>query len=485
MKDNMKRCAAALALLLSAWTGVQADGGRALHSVRVNSLDMFRQDGRMNVAFEMDFSGIDLGRNEQVIYTPVLISSDGSQVASFGSIVLNGRNASIIEERSPGRKVADAVQTLRRQNGAPQYAGYASSVPYSGWMDHSTLYMAEDLCGCGELENQDRVELASFDNTPAREPLLTFRVPQAEQEKVRQEKGSAFVDFPVGRFAIQPDYRNNRTELGKILQTIDVVRNDPNVEITGITIHGHASPEGRYAQNALLAQNRTKALTDYVRNLYDIPADAFTMESTAEDWEGLRALVAGSGMDRAQEILSIIDDGTLDADRKEETIRSRYPEAYAFMKTEWYPSLRRSDYVISYVARSFTAREAMEVMETSPGQVSLYEMFLAAQTLDADSESYNKAMELGVRTYPDEPAANYNAAVVAVRRGDYNAARTYLSKVPESAETLNVKGVLALKGGDLDAARRLFQQSADLGLSEAVTNIETVDRMNVLIKQNR
>jgi hypothetical protein len=42
----------------------------------------------------------------------------------------------------------------------------------------------------------------------------------------------------------------------------------------------------------MLATNRAKALTDYVRLLYQLPAEVFaTAEATPEDWEGLKAAV--------------------------------------------------------------------------------------------------------------------------------------------------------------------------------------------------
>ena len=486
MKEKMKILIPALAAILSGATGMAApDATPTLQAVKVRHLDLYRQGDRMHVSFELDLDDLALGRNGQAIYTPVLVNGDGTQSASFGKIVINGRNAHISEQRSPRLRVKDAAAAVVRRNGTQQQVNFSGTVPYSAWMDRSTLSLLEDLCGCGDLLSQDRKDLALFDNTPVPAAAVAFAEPQKEVSKAREERGSASIDFVANRTAIRPDYRNNRAEIAKIVSTIDKVRNDRNAEITGIEIHGYASPEGAYAHNATLAEQRTKALTDYVKGLYDIPADRFTMGFTAEDWEGLRRLVEGSDMAERDALLSIIDDGSLAPDAKEQKIKDSHAEAYAFMLKEWYPSLRHSDYTVAYTVRPFTTAEALAVMKTTPGQVSLYEMYQAAQTLGPDSEGYAEIMELAVRTYPDNPDANYNAAVLALKRGNLEEARKFLAKVPESARTLNLRGAMALNGGDSESARHLFRQASDRGLAEAAGNLELVDRLEALKKQNR
>ena len=91
----------------------------------------------------------------------------------------------------------------------------------------------------------------------------------AETEKHRAEVGTAFLDFQVGKYQILPDFRNNAVELAKINNTIRTVTEDKNVKPTGIVLKGYASPEGSYASNKKLADNRVKALRDYIRQKND------------------------------------------------------------------------------------------------------------------------------------------------------------------------------------------------------------------------
>lgn len=472
----------ATALLFASIFSLSArNGSPTLHDVQIKEVDVARQNEQMHVAFVMDLTNMELGKNEQVIYTPVLTSADGTQQIALDKIVLNGRNISILEERSPKIRVQGAATTVRRVNGTRQEISYSKVLPYSAWMDNSTLYLAEDLCGCGDLQSQDRMELASM-VIELPEPVVRFEQPQVEQTKMRTMRCSASVDFPVNSLIILPDYRNNRAEIDKVISSINVVKNDCNVEITNIAIHGYASPEGSYEHNAYLAENRTKALTDYVKGLYDIPADRFTIESTPENWDDLREFVEGSDLPHRTELLEIIDNPSLKPDVKDWRMKLRYPDDYRILLQTVYPSLRRSDFTISYLVRPFTVEEALEVMKVSPKQVSLHEMFTAAQTLGTDTEEYKEMILLAAKTYPDEPVANYNAAVVMVGRGDYDSALSYLNKVPESGNALNLKGVVALKRGKLDVARDYFQQAAAQGMTNAVKNIEIIDLMHTMNK---
>lgn len=187
-----------------------------------------------------------------------------------------------------------------------------------------------------------------------------FVRPAAEARKERREEGRAFIDFPVDKIELYPEYRNNPRELAKIIETINVVRNDKNTSITGIEIHGYASPESPYEHNAYLAENRARTLKDYVCRLMKLDNRIFSVSSTPEDWEGLRNYVASGNLKHKTQILAEIDNKQLNPDTKEWRIKMTYPEDYRFMLDNWYPALRHSDYVVKYTVRPFSVEEAKE-----------------------------------------------------------------------------------------------------------------------------
>ena len=167
-------------LAIAAGAAWGAKATPTLKAVKVSNVDLTRQKDNMKIAFDIDFSQVSLKSDQQVIYTPVLVG--GKDSVTFSPIVLNGRNAALREERDPGRAVKGAT-TLKRLNGKSQTLPFSATLPYADWMDWSRLYLAEDLCGCGNLKDQDRIPVGEFDNRPAPPPAMTFITPKAEAVK--------------------------------------------------------------------------------------------------------------------------------------------------------------------------------------------------------------------------------------------------------------------------------------------------------------
>lgn len=300
--------------------------------------------------------------------------------------------------------------------------------------------------------------------TPSYE--LAYIEPQAEKEKSRHLSGQAYLSFLVNKTDIRRDYRNNAVELSKVEETINVVRKDPNTTITHIDIHGYASPEGSFANNKRLAEGRAQAFKDYVQQLIDLPANIFSVASTPEDWEGLVSKIDHP---------AILDIAKSDAepDAKERLLKQRYPAQWKQLLADVFPTLRHSDYRVSYTIRPFTVEEARDIIRTKPQQLSLNEMFLVANTYAPGSKDYDDVFETAVRLYPDDETANLNAAVIALRKDNLEAASRYLTKAGQSAEAQNARGVLAAKQGDYAAAETAFGLST---IKEAKHNLEELQR---------
>lgn len=284
-----------------------------------------------------------------------------------------------------------------------------------------------------------------------------YVTPVAEAEKTRQLSGRAFLDFVVNKTDIRPSYRRNADELAKVVQTIDVVRQDSFATITGISIHGYASPEGSYSNNVRLAEGRAKAFADYVQGLISLPGSVVAVQSTPEDWQGLRDYIIGQP--DLSILLPIVDDTSLDPDQKERQMKNRYPQQWRYLLDNVMPALRHSDYEVAYTIRPFSIEEAKAIIRTKPQHLSLNEMFLVANTYPVGSEDYDETFLTAVRMYPADQTANLNAAVISLNRGDLTAAEHYLQKAGNSAEAQNARALLAIRQNRLDEAERLLQQS--------------------------
>ena len=459
--------------------GVNASQAQEIYNEKVRientSVTRIQKDKTLSVAMDVILTPkLKISSNRAATLTPVLRSGEYTKV--LPAIVVAGRKRGIMMKRSNSIP-KDAYTTIRHKNGTEERVDYLVQVPFQKWMQGAELVMLEDLCGCGgKPEENGEDDLAVVNLVPNEKymvmPIASYVVPQAEKIKNREEEGQAFLDFPVNQTVIYPEYRKNPSELAKIRATIDIVRNDTNTEITQIQIHGYASPEGSYANNTRLAQGRAEALKQYVRQQYNFDSKIFEVESTPEDWEGLRKFVENSDIQSKEAIMKVLDNEDTNLDVKEyrlKTIANGAP--YFFMLKEWYPALRHSDYKVKYVVGGISVDEGKEIIKKRPQLLSLQEMFLIAQTYKKGSEDFNQVFDVAVRMFPEDPTANLNAAATEIGKGNTKDARKYLEKADQSlGETQNNWGIVELLDGNLEEADKYFAKAKELGIKEAETN---------------
>ncbi len=465
-------CLMEAATCSSAMAQTVASGAVTIDNVQTNV-----ENKRVDVAFRLNLNNLKLKAEQQLILTP-LLAADGDTTA-LQPIIINGRSQQIRMQRA-GKLDAKNTEgeqpiVVMRKNGTEQSISYSQSVERMRPVEADQLQVlaAQDLCGCGDLKNQDRMLITTIDNLGAWMPALAFVKPAAEARKQRAEKGEAYLSFRVNKTDIVVDLFDNPRELAKIMKTIDVVREDKNVEITGINIHGYASPDGPYANNDRLARERAASLKNYVAHLYPIEANLFSSNSTPEDWDGFRRKVQQSNLANKEEIIKI-SNSSLAPDDKDKRIRQLYPHDYAVIMSDIYPRLRHSDYTVSYTVRPFSVEEAKQILKTRPQQLSLQEMFLVAQTMEPGSAEFNEVFDIAVRMFPDDPTANLNAACADLQRRDIASAEKHLQKADNSAAALNARGALAVMKKDYQLARQLFADAAAAGSEDAKANAQRI-----------
>lgn len=464
----MKQLILFISLILSAGFLSAQPAAERDSSILVTSSRLYRMGENLIVSMQVDVNR-PVPSNESVVLTPQLNDSLGNFM-QLPAIYINGRKQHIVFQRETARHEKDCT-ALRRRNDTRQAVRYLRSIPFAAWMKHATLSLIEKECGCGVPHRTDSTYLTRLRVLPAMRPQLAFITPRVEEVKLREESGRAFLDFPLNETRIYPDYRNNRTELAKIKKSIDLIKNDTNVVISHIDIHGYASPEGPYANNERLAGERTRTLKEYVCSQYAFSDTLFTTRHTAEDWDGLKKLLADTLLTHGDELLRIAA-GNDAPDRKERKMRKRYPAQFHFMLQHWFPALRHSDYTIHYLVRPFTLEQAKEVFRSNPKNLSIEEMFRIAQTYPEGSPEYKKIFMTAVLLNPDHPVANLNAACIALMQGDTASAELYLDKGPESAEKTLATGVLHLLKGEYAEAETKLREAEKAGLQQACRNLE-------------
>nr|MBP8872609.1 OmpA family protein [Bacteroides sp.] len=284
--------------------------------------------------------------------------------------------------------------------------------------------------GCGEaLGNAPVAELPLFKEEVER-PNLQIMVAQAE-EKRRSFTRSAYLNFKVNQSALLADYMNNPVELAKIYSSIDSIREDNNYRIARIEIVGYSSPEGSYAANARLSEQRAKALEQNLKHAYQLDDSMIDCRSVPENWEGLAAWLREYRPSYMQKVLDIIGQ-TPEPDARDAKIKAiDGGKIYNALLQEVYPKLRLVEYTVSYTVVPFSVEQGREIIKTRPDKMNHNEMYQVAASYGEGSDEYNRIIRMIAARFPGDRIANNNAAIVAWETGDYDAMRVYLKRLEE------------------------------------------------------
>jgi hypothetical protein len=306
----------------------------------------------------------------------------------------------------------------------------------------------------------------------------SFIIPMAEPVKVRNESGSAYLEFPVGNSIINPEFRSNAAELARIADMVERVKNDPDATVKGISLVGHASPEGSYQSNMTLSQKRAESLKNYLTELYNLPDNYITARGAGEDWTTLAKLMEESSIIVGRNALLDIINGSADYDARDRQMIAVNAAAYNTLKTEIYPKLRRTDYQLDFEVAPISIERGKDIMRTNPRNLSLNELFRIAETYQPGSEEFREVNEIAARAFPDSDIANNNAAAASLVRGDVVQASQFLAKVRNhDADWNNNMGIVAFLQGDTVKAAEHFRAAgakANNNIAELTKHVESL-----------
>ena len=399
-------------------------------------------DDKVEVSFSMDCSTLRLPSRRQMVITPLIISRSESDTLALPSVCIAGRNRYRMnkrKERLYGKEYGKAPvagegqEMIRFNRKRDMLLEYNETVPAQEWMSGARVEIFRELqgcAGCGEaLGNAPVAELPLFKEEVER-PNLQIMVAQAE-EKRRSFTRSAYLNFKVNQSALLADYMNNPVELAKIYSSIDSIREDNNYRIARIEIVGYSSPEGSYAANARLSEQRAKALEQNLKHAYQLDDSMIDCRSVPENWEGLAEWLEEYRPSYMQKVLDIIGQ-TPEPDARDAKIKAiDGGKIYNALLQEVYPKLRLVEYTVSYTVVPFSVEQGREIIKTRPDKMNHNEMYQVAASYGEGSDEYNRIIRMIAARFPGDRIANNNAAIVAWETGDYDAMRVYLKRLEE------------------------------------------------------
>lgn len=461
-----------------------------LESLAVENRSVEKVGRNVQVSADIRLDGMKLNRQQTLRLVPVLVSADGTQEMELESIRIEGKVRNKVNERklALGDKVdEEGTQRVTRRNGTAQTVEYRTEVPFSRWMVNGRLELRGYVTGCAECSEGDEV-LAAGGILPYQDPVLAvspFVRPEEEEVKRRAEVKMARLEYPVNGYNVLPNFRKNRAELDSVQHSLETVKENLNLTVTGIYVTGYASPEGSMPYNLRLSQQRAETFAAYVQKQNpELKKELWHVSWKGEDWDGFVAQVKqAEGWQARAKVQEAIDQCGDDLDGCEWKIRQQLsPDDYRYLIDELYAPLRRNEYRIEYNVRSFNLEEAREILKTRPDLLSVAEIQRVADSYGRNSDGYRKALDVAVRTYPDNFAARNNAALAAVETEHYDEAIALLKDATDGA-SLNLLGVAYYKSGQADKAEETFARAVKAGYSDASGNLKQLQEAKALFSE--
>ena len=150
-----------------------------------------------------------------------------------------------------------------------------------------------------------------------------------------------YIQFFVGDTRVVDTLGDNWRQLDKITGLMRQIVEQQEFWVDTITLTAASSPEGAYAFNDRLSQGRAAALKRYLVRRYGRSIDTMlTVRWVAEDWQELTNRIrTDREVVNRDAILELIV-AEKNPDRREQAIRQRFPEEYAYIRSVIYPQLR-------------------------------------------------------------------------------------------------------------------------------------------------
>ena len=345
---NNRLCIVIILLLMSVAVSAQ-------RPVLADSVLLVRSGGSVQLSLTVALAGTPLPRRDVVVLTPRLVGAKDS--VDFPPIAVFGRNAYYRDVRHVNATLPATAHRIRYKR-APRTEHYTRTLGWQPWMSHSRLKIITTGGTPCEQQYLGSSDTTAFDDMPA-DTIITWPTVTQTETVTDTIRGEARIQFMVNKTDFNPALAANRTELEKVRSSIDSVRNNPDAGSPQYTIKGYASPEGPYANNVRLARGRTERLRQYISGQWGVPDSQLHTDSEPEDWQGMRQYVVAHRDDiaDADAVLGIIDNDDADLDHKLDVLARHYPKAYRRLLRDCFPSLRRTEYTISYERRHRTEQQ--------------------------------------------------------------------------------------------------------------------------------
>ncbi len=468
--------AASVLVITSACSSTMGQLTSANFEVTPNPMET--QAGKVTVTINGKFPAKYMKKNVIVTITPELRGS-------------NGYNLRAEEGTSfQGEKVRNNFQTISYEHGGN--FTMRQSFDYADALHRSDLYM-NIVAKQGKKETkQPLVKVASgiIATSELYQKALKSEQPCLAPDsfqRVTNQKMEAQVKFLVNQANLRKSElaSNSVKDFVEMLRKIN--REHESLNLKNVEVLGYASPEGNFAVNDRLANQRQSVSEEFVKGQMKqarVSGDV-TSHYTAEDWDGFQKLVAASNIQDKDVILRVLS-MYQDPEQREQQIRNM-SEGFRELADGILPELRRARMIINYETVGRSDEQLKQQYAADPTKLSLDELLYTATLYENPVESedvYKKAAEL----FPNDYRAKNNVGVMEMIRGnELNALDNFQEamdkgKQPESYANM---AMMALQHGGLDTAEEyLSNATGAAGMNRVLGTLNIAKGNYSLAQQN-
>ena len=191
----------------------------------------------------------------------------------------------------------------------------------------------------------------------------------------QESRKEVCIGFPVGNSTLNTAYGDNAERLSEVVSFLESVKKDSTLELVGVSFCGSASPEGGFAVNRRLAEQRREALESYVRGRVSIPDGIISRPEGFIAWERLAELVEVSDMPHKQEAVDVLrnvpeftynNKGVLVDSRKKHLMELQYGRTWHYMYKHFFDQIRNASVILVTVRQKPVVEEPVETEDETP-----------------------------------------------------------------------------------------------------------------------
>ena len=252
------------------------------------------------------------------------------------------------------------------------------------------------------------------------------------------------------------------------------VMNDSRRTITGTDIIAYASPDGPQRRNDQLSAEREKSAKNAFKQVSKkLETGSVETQSIGEDWAGFQELVNNSNIEDKDLILRVLSMYS-DPDVREREIKNM-SSVYGTLAKDVLPELRRARFVTNVEFQNYTPEELLSLVEDNIDVLD-EEALLRSAVLTSDDAAKLEIYRHAINKY-DSDRAKFNTACIYMDQGKEEKAEAVLKKISDKdmEGVNNLRGVLALRDGDLKKAAEFFAKDSDVA---GKVNLGTLDILN-------